>query len=650
MSVTEDKKYSDRRYHLALLSCTWDVEFMTRISDGLRRRLDREDISFHLFQTSDTENWNLAVMKKEAELFSLFDPERYDALIIAANASANFEAILNCARSFQKTGKPVICISTQIDESLPNIGVNDFRAMYLMTEHLITKHAARSFRYVSGPENVGDSRCRLEGFLQCLKDHSLPFHLSQLYYGNFTLQSGTESYRCFSDHQLPPVDAVVFANDGMAVGYCDAARKDGLVPGKDFLVTGFDNAPIADGYLPAICTVGQDLEGAAYHAADRIMQILKEEDGLACAESSASVSGSQLEETPAPAKMIPGTEKMIFRSSCGCPWTRDYREDYEALNRRFDARASLNHHLRMAVQELLTLSSPEQIGEALPRFLKLVGLDHFAIVLNSSIWTDESVRSLRGYEDHMLFCSDAGFISDFPASDLYPAFWEEASTAHKGMVFLPLYDRNITLGYLITYLQEHLYEMLYFRTLTGHLSIALEAVRQRYLLSLASQKLDRLSITDALTGLYNRFGYARFHKEYFDSHEGKVAVVIADLVDLLEINDRGGHDDGDYALMCSAQALRAAFGKDSIYVRIGGDEFLILTTLIDEDRWQTIRRTVKEYLAECSKKRELPLPLSLSMGYVDNDGTGDLAALISRADSMMYQNKRSNVTFLLSHI
>ena len=112
----------------------------------------------------------------------------------------------------------------------------------------------------------------------------------------------------------------------------------------------------------------------------------------------------------------------------------------------------------------------------------------------------------------MLFCSDAGFISDFPASDLYPPFWEEASTAHKGMVFLPLYDRNITLGYLITYLQEHLYEMLYFRTLTGHLSIALEAVRQRYLLSLASQKLDRLSITDALTGLYNRFGYARFHK------------------------------------------------------------------------------------------------------------------------------------------
>ena len=65
------------------------------------------------------------------------------------------------------------------------------------------------------------------------------------------------------------------------------------------------------------------------------------------------------------------------------------------------------------------------------------------------------------------YLSDAGFISDFPASDLYPAFWEDASTAHKGMVFLPLYDRNITLGYLITYLQEHLYEMLYFRTLTG---------------------------------------------------------------------------------------------------------------------------------------------------------------------------------------
>ncbi len=642
MAVSRMGSDSGRSYRIALLSCTWDVEFMTQVTDGILRRLGGENVKIHLFQTSDTEEWNLAAMRKEAELFSLFDPQRYDAMIIAANASSNFDRIMECAEAFRtRTGRPIICVSTEL-KGLSNVGVNNWRALYLMTRHLIEAHGASSFRFVAGPENVPDSDRRLQGFLACLRDHNIPFDPAQLYHGNFTVHSGIEAYRYFRDRGTPSVRAIVFANDGMAVGYCDAAREDGLVPGTDFLFTGFDNAGIADGYLPAVSTVGQDLEDAAYRAADLIMTALKHPGKAMPVTSDA-----------APASLIradAGTEKLIFRSSCGCPWHRDYREDYEELNRRFDARAGLNNRLRMAVQELITLSSPEELQRTLPRFLEFLGLDdHFALVLNSSPWKYSSISDLCGYEDHMIFCSDTDFFPDFNSSDLYPASWKESTGGKKIMVFLPLYDRNISLGYLITYLQDHLYELLYFRAMTGNLSIAVESVRQRHLLGLANKKLDRLYITDPLTGIYNRFGFSRFQKRYFESHDGDIAVVIADLDSLKQINDRGGHNDGDFALIAAAEALQKAFGEDSIYVRMGGDEFLVLTRRFEPDQWPGLTEIIKEHLRLRNSQRHLPLPLSLSIGYVLNDETEDLHTLISRADSQMYSNKKDRISSSLSH-
>ena len=102
-------------------------------------------------------------------------------------------------------------------------------------------------------------------------------------------------------------------------------------------------------------------------------------------------------------------------------------------------------------------------------------------------------------------------------------------------------------------------------------------------------ELRALSLTDELTGLYNRRGLITIAEKVIKVArrlKKRVLLLYADLDDLKVINDNYGHKEGDYALIAAASIFKKSARESDVIARIGGDEFVILSMIsadIDDD-------------------------------------------------------------------
>jgi len=154
----------------------------------------------------------------------------------------------------------------------------------------------------------------------------------------------------------------------------------------------------------------------------------------------------------------------------------------------------------------------------------------------------------------------------------------------------------------------------------------------------AEEKLRYMSMHDALTGLYNR---AYFEEEMVRLERGRqfpMSVVMTDIDDLKETNDRLGHAAGDELLRQAAAILSATFRKEDVIARIGGDEFAILLPDADASAIQQMAERLRRNLANHNATHSEP-PLSLSIGAATANKGSLLADALKRADERMYREK-----------
>lgn len=123
------------------------------------------------------------------------------------------------------------------------------------------------------------------------------------------------------------------------------------------------------------------------------------------------------------------------------------------------------------------------------------------------------------------------------------------------------------------------------------------------------ERLRSLSITDDLTGLYNRRGFLTFadhHIKAAERRKERVLLILIDLDGLKQINDAYGHNIGDQALIDAAQLIKQTFRNSDVTARISGDEFVVVTTDSDGNGEEAIKRRIKENLNSYNSQAAKP--------------------------------------------
>jgi diguanylate cyclase (GGDEF)-like protein/PAS domain S-box-containing protein len=164
-------------------------------------------------------------------------------------------------------------------------------------------------------------------------------------------------------------------------------------------------------------------------------------------------------------------------------------------------------------------------------------------------------------------------------------------------------------------------------------------------LKLMEEELRKLSLTDELTGLYNRRGFQTLADMQFhiaNRLKQGIYLLYADLDKLKEINDRFGHNEGDRALIEAASILRNNYRKSDIIARIGGDEFVVLPVGSDSDTVGIIIRRLHEALGKYNAESGLGYKVWLSAGvaYYDPQKPCTVDEMLEQADKFMYEQKK----------
>lgn len=182
----------------------------------------------------------------------------------------------------------------------------------------------------------------------------------------------------------------------------------------------------------------------------------------------------------------------------------------------------------------------------------------------------------------------------------------------------------------------------------GHFDGRLLARSIRYAIERHKIKaeLSSLSMTDDLTGLYNRRGFLTLAKQQIriaGRHQKKLLLIYADLDNLKGINDHWGHTEGDQALQTIADVLNRTFRASDLIARIGGDEFVILGIEESEADFGKIQERIRRNIERHKGRLERPYELSISVGILrcQPEEMGNLDSFLAKADELMYKQKMS---------
>jgi phosphoserine phosphatase RsbU/P len=206
---------------------------------------------------------------------------------------------------------PMCSIGLELD-GMPSVLPDNQTGIRELVRHLVVEHGARRLAFLGGPEGNQESRERLAAFRMELGEHGLDAAQAPCLHGDFLPQSGRDATRALLEQPGHRLDAIVSANDYMALGILEVLATRAALSERQIAVTGFDNVVEAAFTMPPLTTVEQPLQKLADAAIGCLL--------------------AQLDGSPEVALPRVPT-RLWLRRSCGC------QEPTPTLSLRLRARA-----------------------------------------------------------------------------------------------------------------------------------------------------------------------------------------------------------------------------------------------------------------------------------------------------------------------
>ncbi len=229
-------------------------------------------------------------------VYDLARSEGIDALVILATLGNHLgldDLARYCARY---RPLPMSSIAAEL-EGMTSILIDGERALREGIRHLVEDHQYRRIAFLGGPEGNLEARARLRTYGEVLASYGLRPPDSLVAPGDFKYESGVDAVRVLLDERDATFDAIVVANDHMALGVIDALRARDIRVPRDIAIIGFDDIREARYCSPPLTTIRQPLQQQGRLAVEVLLQRLR---------------GEPVDDV----LVLPA--ELVVRRSCGC--------------------------------------------------------------------------------------------------------------------------------------------------------------------------------------------------------------------------------------------------------------------------------------------------------------------------------------------
>ncbi len=546
----------------------------------------------------------------------------YAGIIIAPdtyNIKGLYEELTDTIEN--ETNCPVVTLRYK-DDRFYNILVDDKKSMTGMVEHFVSEHGFRKICFMGGPSERLDAQLRLDSYLEVMNNHDIPVTEHMLFEGDFWKNKGKDAVEWFLSDGLP--EAIVCANDYMAISVCKALEEKGYRIPEDVCVSGFDNVKEASFFEPPIATVDisrDDLGKSAVELIDRVNQRenVKQE--------------------------VYVSVKELYNGSCGCKG--------RSRNNQIINLYSKSEYLKNYIQQITYMTvdldncdTMEELFQTVFSYTYNFSYDAMYICLcdgydseNMEVEELESytesmcLRAILSLKDGLEFCEEY-----FDRKEILP---EKYRTRNIVNVVLQLHYKNHCLGYVVLHPNDltGIKEMFpaWIKLLASYIDKVCLYEMNRHLMDFREE-----AMRDELTGLNNRRMLEktlmqRTHKSY--TEEVHFYMMSLDMDGLKTINDTYGHLVGDIAICKLADILKEVSCEDVMAARVGGDEFVICVDTAEESRIERLINEINEKIEDYNYKSGKPYQLSTSIGYSSYYQGEEISECMKSADQRMYSVK-----------
>lgn len=541
---------------------------------------------------------------------------------------------------------PLVSVLTPI-EGAYNIIFNFRENFKEIINHVIEEHNCKRVYFISGFKGNSFAEDRLACYRECMEVHGLEVDERGIGYGNFWDQPTFEVVeRWISDKTLPKPDAIICANDSMAIATCLKLSEFGYKVPDDIIVTGHDGIEAERYHSPRLTTAITNIVGASTRAVEVIDELL---------------NGKELEKT------IEVKSTLVLSESCGCTHATEHslNQKISELYGVIGGYNSFESHLNSMAMRLTEDDDFDVFRKHLAEYMESAWASNAWICMAPGAMQPKPLTADELADDSTYDAPETRFFDgdkmvnimawdrgepytpseiEFDRTEILPSLIQKLER-YDYIFFAPIFFRNAPQGYIGLNCGLGFGSLKFTSTFMSYLNMMLEVVKQKFFINAVVSQLKSMYILDFMTSLYNRRGFYTKIKPKLENCitlKYDLMVVSVDMDGLKGINDTYGHNEGDSAIKSLSMLLCQSVDEDTIVSRFGGDEFVVAGVFPDgkavaEQFKETLQRKIDAY----NEITDKPYKISASIGIsiTKPDEKTNLDDLIELADSIMYRQK-----------
>lgn len=322
----------------------------------------------------------------EMNIFSIVNYDMLDGIVVLPDTLPYEQKQISefLDNLFEKYKKPVVCVDYN-DERFSVVNTSDEAGMEMITDHMIEEHGCRDIMYVGGAALHPHTQMREEGYRKSLKKHGIEFRQENIFYGNFWYDTG-EKIRdvLFSREKLP--DAIVCANDPMALSIIRLLEDEGYRVPDDINISGFDNEDDGSAVLDCVTSCIRDVYSTGFRSAVKLLRLM----------------GNKISDVS-----CDNRTSLVIEKTCGC-FMKDYsRKKYRKKGsdgsfKRFD---NIHSEYNFMQEDMISNGTIEEYMYNAGGYMKCIApFDSASVFINDNVFYSEESgdNDITDYTDNML--------------------------------------------------------------------------------------------------------------------------------------------------------------------------------------------------------------------------------------------------------